>query len=55
MAGTTCGFNAVISLDGISKSMVIMNFDSLGSVGSSRRFIGLTFGLMNFYNWSNSV
>ena len=53
MAGTTYGSGAVISPGGISKSMVIINSDNLGSVGSSCRFTGLTFGLMNFYNWSD--
>ena len=55
VAGTICGSGAVISPGGISKSIVTINFDNLGSVGSSRRFTGLTFGLMNFYNWSNSA
>ena len=53
MAGTTYGSGAVISPGGIGKSMVTINSDNLGSAGSSRRFIGLTFGLMNFHNWSN--
>ena len=53
MAGTTCGSGAVISFSGIGKLIVTMNSDSLGSVDSSRRFTGLTSGLMNFYNWSN--
>ena len=50
MAGTTCGSGAVISPGGIGKSIVTMNSDSLGSIGSSRRFTGLIFGLINFYN-----
>ena len=53
MAGTTYGSSAVISPGGIGKLMVIINFDNLGSVGSSCRFTSLTFGLINFYNWSN--
>ena len=55
MAGTICGSGAVISFGGIGKSMVTINFNNLGSAGSSRKFIGLIFGLMNFYNWSNSA
>ena len=53
MAGIIYGSGAVISPGGISKLMVIMNSDNLGSAGSSRRFIGLTFEVINFYNWSN--
>ena len=53
MAGITCGSGAIISPSGIDKSIIIINFDNLNSVGSSRRFIGLTFGLINFYNWNN--
>ena len=53
MAGTICGSGAVISPGGIGKSMVTMNSDNLGFIGSSRRFIGLISGLMNFYNWSD--
>ena len=53
MAGTTCGFRAVISPGGIGKSIVTMNSDNLGSVDSSRKFTGLTFGLINFHNWSD--
>ena len=55
MAGTIYGFGAVISPGGIGKLMVIINSDNLGSTCSSRRFINLTFGLINFYNWSNSA
>ena len=50
MAGTICGSGAVISPGGIGNSMVTMNFHNLGFVGSSRRFIGLIFRLINFYN-----
>ena len=50
MAGTTYGSGAVISPGGIGKSIVTINFNNLGSVSSSCRFIGLTFGLINFYN-----
>ena len=50
MAGTTCGSGAVISPGGIGKSIVIINFNILSFIGSSCRFIDLTFGLINFYN-----
>ena len=53
MAGTIYGSGAIISLSGINKLMVIINSNNLGSAGSSRRFIGLTFGLINFYNWND--
>ena len=50
MAGTICGSGAVISPGGINKSMVIINSDTLGSAGSSRKFTGLIFRLINFHN-----
>ena len=50
MAGTSYDFGEVISPGGIGKSIVIMNANNLGFTGSSRRFAGLIFGLMNFYN-----
>ena len=50
MAGTIYGSGAVISSGGIGKLMVIMNFNNLGSIGSSYRFIGLIFKLINFHN-----
>ena len=53
MASTIYGFGAIISPGGIGKSMVTMNSDNLGSAGSSCKFTGLTFRLINFYNWSN--
>ena len=53
MAGTIYGSGVIISPGGIGKSMVIINSNNLGSIGSSRRFIGITFGLINFHNWSN--
>ena len=53
MAGTTYGSGAVIFPGGINKLIVTMNSDNLGSVGSSRRFINLISGLINFHNWSN--
>ena len=53
MAGTICGSGAVISPSGIGKLIVIINSDNLGFAGSSRRFTGLTFGLINFHNWNN--
>ena len=53
MAGTIYGSGVVISPGGIGKLIITMNSNNLGSVSSSRRFISLTFRLINFYNWSN--
>ena len=55
VAGTTYDSGAVISPGGINKSMVIIHFNNLGSVNSSRKFIKLTFRLMNFHSYNISA